>query len=278
MKSLLIARRVALLLMLGAVPVGAAEIATVRTVEGFADLADLTLASPIVAQATIAKMDKVGAGQSPGLAPRHTRFLIEAEVTALLRSPADVPGRIRYLWDAPLDARGKAPKLKKAAALLFLAPAGKPGEYRLVNAQGQVAATPAALANVRAVLADQRRPELQGLRITGVGTAFRVPGSLPGEAESQIFLTTADSRPISLVVLTRPGQARTYSIATGDVIDESSKPARPNSLLWYELACRLPRALPADSTASVDPDARDAVDDDYRFVLGQLGPCGRTLS
>ena len=263
--------------MLLAAP-GAAASQTVRVVETFADLADLTLASPVVAQAIVGKADKIDAKRAPDLAPRHRRFLVEAQITALLRSPQDVQGRIRYLWDVPLDARGKAPAIKKAAVLLFLAPGTRPGEYRLTSAEAQIAATPTAVARVRAILADARRPEMQGLRVTGVGTAFHVPGSLPGEAESQIFLTTADSRPVSLVVLSRPGQERAYSVATGDIIDAGAKGVKPDSLLWYELACRLPRALPANATASLDGSARDAVDDDYRFVLGQLGPCTRTLS
>src|SRR3546814_1145016 len=32
--------------------------------------------------------------------------------------------------------------------------------------------------------------------ITGVGCAFHVPGSLPGEGETQIFLATADGSPV----------------------------------------------------------------------------------
>ena len=277
MRPMTIATRLALLLLASALPARAAETGTARVVEGFADLADLTLASPVVAQSVIAKTEKVSASQSPGLQPNHTRFLVEAELVGLLRSTTDVPAKIRYLWDAPLDARGKAPKLKKAPVLLFLAPSGRSGEYRLVNAQGQIAATPAALAAVRTILSEARRPEWQGLRITGVGNAFHVPGSLPGEAESQIFLTTADNRPVSLSVLSRPGQRRTYAVSTGDVIDAAAKPAARNTLLWYELACRLPRALPADAAASLDPAAREAVDDDYRFVMGEIGPCGRTL-
>ena len=260
-----------------AAPAGA-QLAAPRVVEGFADLADLTLASPVILQATVAKADRIPAKQAPGLGANRARFLIEADVTALLRSPDAVPGHILYLWDTPLDARGKAPKLKKTPVLAFLTAGDRPGEYRLVNAQGQIAPTPAALAAVRAVLADSLRPDLMSLRITGVTSAFHVPGSIPGEAESQIFLSTADKRPISLVVLSRPGQSRTYSVATGDVIDEAAKAVKPNTLLWYQLACRLPRTLPDAATSELDDSARAAVREDYQFVLGALGPCARALS
>lgn len=272
-----IARVLAAALALAAPLAAAAEPDAARSVENFADLADLSLASPVVAQAVVSAADKVDASRATGLAAGHRRFLVEADITALLRSQQVVAGRIRYLWDAPLDARGKAPRIKKASVLLFLAPAARPGEYRLTNAQAQIAATPVALAKVRSILAEARRPEMQGLRVTGVGTAFHVLGSLPGESESQIFLTTADNRPVSLVVLSRPGQARSYSVATGDIIDDSAKSVKPETLLWYELACRLPGALPAAAAAGLDDRAREAAEDDYRFVLGQLGPCARTL-
>lgn len=272
-----ILQRLALILLVAASPVRAADNGTARVVEGFADLADLTLASPVVAQATIDKMEKVSAKNAPGLRPNHSRFLMQADLVALLSSKADVPAKVRYLWDVPIGAKQKPPKLKKAPVLLFLAPGGRTGEYRLVNTQGQIAATPRALASVRSILAEARTPAWQGMRITGVGNAFHVAGTLPGEAESQIFLTTADNRPVSISVLSRPGQRRSYAVATGDVIDAAAKPAAKDTLLWYELACRLPRALPADAAASIEPAARDAVEDDYRFVLAEIGPCGRTL-
>lgn len=274
MKSIELAGIFTLLLL--SMPVSA-QIPAPRVVEGFADLADLTLASPVILQATVNKADRIGQKQATGLAPDRARFLVEADVTALLRSPEAVPGHVLYLWDAPLNAKGKAPKLKKAKVLVFLSAGSRPGEYRLTNAQAQVAATAAATSTVRALLEDLKRPQLQGLAITGVSSAFHVPGSIPGEAESQIFLATADNRPISIVVLSRPGQTRTFSVATGDIIDEAARTVKPNTLLSYQLACHLPKALPDSATAELDAAAKAAVSDDYGFVIGQLGSCVRTL-
>lgn len=235
----------------------------------YADLAALTLASPVVARATIVRSDRIGVKDAPDLPPGRTRLLVRAALSAAIKAPGGVPAQIEYLFDAPLDARGKPPRLKGAAVLVFLRASTSPGQYALVSAPAQIAATPATEATIRAVLADAKRDVPV---ITGVGNAFRVPGAVPGEAESQFFLTTATS-PVSLVVLTRPGQPRTLSLALGEIVDDAAAPIRPDTLLWYRLACFLPRALPA----GVGGDDRAALGDDYAFVLASLGPCARNL-
>jgi hypothetical protein len=114
--------------------------------------------------------------------------------------------------------------------------------------------------------------------ITGVGRAFHVPGSLPGEGETQVFLQTAQNRPVSLSILRRPGERTRWAVALAEIVDEAAAPPAPGTLLWYRLACALPPALPARATAeSTSADAEQARAD-YRFVLQQLGPCGRTRS
>src|SRR3712207_6874651 len=108
-------------------------------------------------------------------------MLIEAQVQNVLVAGGAVPGRITYLWDAPLDARGKPPKPKGASVILFLRPVpGREGQFQLTSRNGQIARTPRSEAAVRRVLADSRSPELRDLRITGIGNAFHVRGSIPG--------------------------------------------------------------------------------------------------
>src|SRR5207253_7979853 len=89
--------------------------------------------------------------------------------------------------------------------------------------------------------------------ITGIGNAFHVPGALPGEGETQIFLTTADNRPVSLSILRRPGEQPRWAVALSEIVDEAAAPPARDTLLWYRLACSLPAALPAASTASLAP-------------------------
>lgn len=263
------------LLLVGLTPSPAS--AQTATVEGFADLADLTLPAPVVLRATIVKADRLNRKEAPDVPAGRVRFLVEAQVQGVLVSREVVPARIEYLWDGALDARGKPPKLKGADVLLFLRRVpNRAAQYQLTSPRGQVAWTPRADAAVRRVLTDVRSPELRDLRITGIGNAFHVRGSIPGEAESQIFLTTASGRPVSLVVLSRPGQAKSFSVALSDVIDDAAASVPRDTLMWYRLACALPAAIPAAATAELTDEDRAAVAADYRFVQGALGTCGRT--
>jgi hypothetical protein len=103
-----------------------------------------------------------------------------------------------------------------------------------------------------------------------------VPGSLPGESETQIFLQTTDGRPVSLSVLRRPGETPRWAFALGEIVDDAAEPPKPNSLLWYRLACTLPRSLPPQSLADVEQPYKSAVQSDYQLVMSQLGTCLRS--
>ena len=73
-----------------------------------------------------------------------------------------------------------------------------------------------------------------------------------------------------MVVTTRPGMPRRVAVSRSDVIDESAAPVRPDTLLWYRLACTLPAALPA---AAGGDDAALAAD--WQAAMASLGPCQR---
>ncbi|KAA5569740.1 hypothetical protein F3G50_31575, partial [Pseudomonas aeruginosa] len=60
--------------------------------------------------------------------------------------------------------------------------------------------------------------------ITGVGNAFHVPGALPGEGETQVFLTTANGAPVSLSILRRPGEQPRWAVALSEIVDEAAAP------------------------------------------------------
>lgn len=274
-----------LLLLLFAAHLSAAEIAAARAappqavvVEGYSDLADLTLGAPTILRATVTKSDRLNAKEAPDVPPGRVRLLVEATVMAAIAAPSAVAPMVKYLWETAADAKGKPPKLKAATVLLFARPvAGREDQILLTGPNSQIAATASAEATVRRILTEARDPELRALRVTGIANAFHVPGSLPGESETQIFVATASQRPVSLVVLSRPGQPKSYSLATGDVIDEAAKPIPPQTLLWYRLACALPAALPPGITGGLDAGSQAATAADYRFVLESLGKCGRTL-
>ncbi|KKC26453.1 hypothetical protein WP12_08730 [Sphingomonas sp. SRS2] len=244
----------------------------------YADIADLALPAQLVAGVTIAKAERLKGDLAPGLAADKARFLIQANTAMLLRGADGMPGVISYIVDVPLDAKGKPPKLKKSRFILFAdRVAGRPQEIRLTSPYSQLDWTPANESRLRAILTEASAASSPP-HVTGIGNAFHVPGAIPGESESQIFLTTRDNRPISLSVLRRPGEQPAWSVALGEMVDDSATTPARDSLLWYRLACFLPPRLPAKSVAALSEGDAAAVRIDYRYVLEQLGACERTIA
>ncbi len=233
------------------------------------DLADITVASPVILRAKVDRARRLGPRVAPDVAPGRQRLLVAARLVSALRTPGLVPARAEWLWEGEPSA---APR-KGTELIAFLVPAG-PGprpelaQYRLVAAHGQVPWDPGTEARVRAILRDlagwTTAPEVEAVR-----SGFHVPGTLEGESESQIFLALKGGTPITLVVLRRPGALPEIRVATGDLIDESAAPVEPETLLWRALACGLPREAPEPLAA--DP----ALARDYVAVRAALGPCTR---
>lgn len=242
----------------------------------YADLADAASFAPIVAVATVDKAKRLKNELAVGLTEGRARFLITAKVSALLRGDRGLPARIEYLLDTPLDDKGRPPKLGKRKVILAGAPVpGKLASIQLVSPRAQIDWTPQAEARVRAIVTEAVAPDAPP-RIIGVGNAFHVRGSLPGESETQIFLKTEGSQPVSLSVLRRPGEEPHWAAALGEMIDDAAKAPERETLLWYRLACFLPPALPNSSVTDLNIDDAAAANADYRFIVQALGPCGRT--
>jgi len=243
---------------------------------GYADIADLVLSAPIIADATVRSTSKIKAAEAPNLAPGLVRLYVEVDVTALVRGADGLPPRIGYLLDVMPDSAGRVPKFKKARVLIFARPvAGAVNQVQLVAPDAQLDWTPASDARARRIAKDALASEAPPV-ITGVGNAFHVAGALPGEGETQIFLTTADQRPVSLSILRRPGEQPRWAVALSEIVDESAAPPAPETLLWYRMACALPPTLPERSTTSLEAADATIAREDYAFVLAALGPCGRT--
>ncbi|HYE28198.1 MAG TPA: hypothetical protein VEA61_08185 [Allosphingosinicella sp.] len=243
----------------------------------YADLADLALAAPVAAHVRVTGAAAVKAERAPGLRPGFVRFYVEAALVSLIRAPQSLPTRLGYLVDLPRDAKGKAPKLRKGSEFLLLAApvAGRPAELRLIAPDAQIPFTAERAGTLRSIVREASAASPPP-RIAGVGRAFHVPGAVRGESETQIFLQTADGTPVSLTVLRRPGENPLWAVALSEIVDEAAAAPAPGTLLWYRLACGLPRALPRPSLAEADAASAAAIEADYRFVLGQLGPCARS--
>ncbi|OSZ67062.1 hypothetical protein CAP39_11475 [Sphingomonas sp. IBVSS1] len=236
---------------------------------GFADVADLTLAAPMIVRATITRASAAPA-RTAGVAPAgRVRLAVTAAVSNPLLAPGPIAATLSFLWDAPIDARARVPNVKAMEILAFLGPPDASGATRLISSRAVQPWDPALADQVRAILAENRTGTVPV--INGVTSGFRADGTIPGESESQFFLTSRDGRPVTLVVQNRPGEVRRVLVARGDIIDESAERVRPNTLLWYRLACFLPATLPA-AAGGTDP----ALARDWRDALASLGPCGRT--
>lgn len=239
----------------------------------YAMLTTRVLSSPTIVDAAVRNASRLKPDESPGLAAGYARFYVEADVLALVRGPNALPARITYLSDVPLDSRGRPPKLKKLRVLLFARPvAGRASEIQLTAPDSQFAWNPDLDARVRGIAREVVASDAPPT-ITGIGNAFHVPGALPGEGETQIFLTTADNRPVSLSVLHRPQMQPQWAVALAEIVDESAAPPQRDTLLWYRLACGLPRQLPNRSVATLDATEAEAARRDYQFILRSLGSC-----
>jgi hypothetical protein len=239
----------------------------------YAVTAGQVLSAPLIVDARIRSATRVKDAEAQGLSPGRARFYIEADVLALIRGSNALPARVSYLADVALDSRGKPPKLKKLRVLLFArAIAGQAALIQLTGDDSQREWSAGLDALVRGITRETLAADAPPA-ITGVGNAFHVPGSLPGEGETQVFLQTANGAPVSLQILRRPGEQPRWSVSLGDIVDESAGPPQPNTLLWYRLACGLPRQLPPESLESVDSANAAIAREDYAMVLAALGPC-----
>jgi hypothetical protein len=266
-----------------AIPLGQAQGQSARDAKApvarpplsYADIADLAEAAPLVANARIMEVIALPPAQATGVPAGFKRIFIQARVTGLIRGDAGISPEISYLYDAPLDSRGKVPKLKKAQVILFARPGSRPGEVQLVTRDSQIEATPATVTAVKTVLSDLIANGAAP-KIIGLGDAFHVAGTVAGEGETQIFLRTQNGDPVSLSILRRPGQQPRWAVALGEIVDEAARAPARDSLLWYRLACGLPPALPAQSVRTLSVQDAEAARSDYQVVIQALGQCDRT--
>lgn len=240
----------------------------------YADVADHAVAAATIVDARIRSVRQVESARAPGLAPGSARFYVAGDVQAVLFGRDPVARRIAWLVDLPMGADGRTPRVARQRVLLFARPVSAANQLVLVGPQAMVPWDPQVEAHARSIASELARGTPPA-RITGVSQAFHAAGTVPGEGETQIFLSTASGDPISLSVLRRPGQQRSWAAAFGEIVDEAAGPPRPGTIGHYRLACGLPASLPtaalADASASDAATARD----DYAFVRAQVGPCQR---
>jgi hypothetical protein len=241
----------------------------------YSDIADLIVISPMIVDAKIKKTTKISAVQAVGVPQNLQRLLAEADVIALIRGQNDIAAKVRFVIDVPKDARGKIPKLNKQRVFIMAdAVKGRPEQLQLIRPDSLVRFSPENDAMVRsitkeAVLLDAPQ------RITGIASAFHSAGTVIGEGETQIFLNTENRQPISISIVSRPGAPKQWSVSTSELIEETTSTPKRFTLLWYRLACGLPKALPAELVQSGEGENAARAQADFKFVADALGPCGR---
>jgi hypothetical protein len=238
----------------------------------YADLADLAVRAPLVIDGTIHDVVKIKGIDAANVTPGRVRYYLTVDLTALIRGPQAMPTRLGYVYDAPLGADGKPPKLNKLRVLLFArSVASTPDQVQLVGSDAQITWSPAADTLARGITADVASPKAPP-RITGIANAFHAPGTLPGDSETQIFLTTT-GHPVSLGIARKQGQPPTWTVALSEVVEDALPPPRHDTFLWYRLACGLPETIPDQSLEGMDATDAAAIREDYAVVKKDLGPC-----
>ncbi|MFT3967465.1 MAG: hypothetical protein QM690_16445 [Sphingobium sp.] len=239
----------------------------------YADVADLATRADIIAVARPRSFAKVPA-EAAGMPPGTQRFYVDAQVDSLIRGDAGLPPRIAFLLDLPATEKpGRT--LKGKSIILFGRAGARPGEFQLLSSKAMLPSSPGTDARVRRITTELLAPEAPP-EIARVVEAFHVEGTVAGESETQIFLTTRGGRPISLSIVRRPDMEPRFGAALGEIVDEAADLPTPDSLLWYRLACGLPPALPQSAAMKLDAVSAPAAAADYRAFMERLAPCERT--
>jgi hypothetical protein len=243
----------------------------------YADVASLADAAPIVVHARLRKLARIEDERARPSANGSARFYIMADTRALITGSSPIGQSFAYLADLPVDAKGRPRARKKDEVILFArAVPGRAGELQLVRPDAQIAWSESAEAGVRAIVTELVSPQAPA-KVTGVREIIYVPGTLAGEGETQIFLTTANGSAASVTVRHQPGQPPQWGASFSELVAQVGHPPARDTIEWYRLACFLPASPPTAVNISESEEARRVADADYRMVLATLGPCRRTL-
>lgn len=241
----------------------------------YADLADLALASELVARAQVRSVVRLKAEVArPASSSPAARLLVKARTSALLVGPS-LAESVQFLADVPLEPNGKLPKLAKTQVLIMArAVPGKPDTVQLVAPDAMLPWTAVRENRLREILTELSSPEAPPA-IAALREALHVRGNLAGEGETQVFLSSKGGNPVSLSILRRPGQPTTWGVSFTDIVDQAARPPERETLAWFRLACFLPRELPKGTNISGSAADRLVAAEDYALVLAGLGPCIR---
>jgi hypothetical protein len=239
--------------------------------------ARLYLASPVVARALVKGQSKLGKKDSAALPPLPAgqgRAMLDVELQGVLKAPDALPARLKFLWQGPLDAKGKVPGFKKQSLLLFLstATAGGVTGYGLTDIASVRPWSPAEEAQLRSIAVAAQDPGQRGLAIKGVRTTFvTVPEDANSDPYVHILFATQNGAPLAAILEKQRGQWQLRTTITD--LDQDAQLIQRQSLLWYHMACGLTVEPPSVVTAQPTDAERALAREAWTGMLEQLGPC-----
>jgi hypothetical protein len=227
-----------------------------------------------VALVTVRGSKKVPKSLNVPLKPGYVRQILEADIVRVFKSPNVVNARISYLWEGPVDAKGKPPGFKKQSMLLFFRPATAPDiAFQVVGADRQIPWSTAAEGQLRAIGLEAQKPDVRSLRLSGLQSAFTTETDPPFARLTQYLFSNGRDDLLGITV-------RVKADGTGDVIQSSQEflgggtLVQANTLLWYHLVCTTPAQVPADVLADQpNDDDRAIITQDYATLKKALGAC-----
>ncbi|WP_395396023.1 hypothetical protein [Novosphingobium sp. BL-8A] len=238
----------------------------------YAKMVDLARKAKLVIKAQVTSMSPLP--QAHVTAPLHGMYYVEAKTQSLLYGDSGIGGSLRYLVELPLDGSGRAANLKGENVLLFAWRVPNQAEdLKLVEPGAQQIWTPEGEMQLRSIL--RGLVSARSLRpVTRVREIGYVAGNLAGQGRTQIFLDTQKG-PATITVRHAPGAGTSWGVSFGEVAGGDPHPPAKDSLEWYSLACFLPPSPAQDAYVSRTFAAKQQAYQDYRMVLGDLGPCVR---
>lgn len=244
----------------------------------YADLVTFALQADLVAIVTIDDQIAFPPERAVDVPPNRARLYIESLTRNLLAANGGIGESLVFVTDIDREPDGDVPDIEERDYVIFADQVpGRPGEVQLVSTRAFFPSGPIIEDRVRRVLRQLAAADAPPA-ITGVRDVISVEGNLAGESETQMFVETATGAPISLSVIRRPGMAPQWGVSLGEIVDSAARPPERESLVWFRLACSLPRSLPENAFLQSDRESRARAQADYAYVLDQLGPCTRRFT
>jgi hypothetical protein len=240
----------------------------------YADVADLASKAEIIVSVRPRSLVQLTPKAQANSADSQQRVYVEADPLTLIRGSATLPKRMSFVLDLPGGDEARK-GFKNRPVILFGRFADDVSRLQLVSSKAMLPFSPATEAKVRGIVEELQRTDAPSA-VTGIAEAFHVAGSVAGESETQVFLNTANGRPVSLSIIRRPDVAPAFGVALGEIVDEAASVPKRDTLLWYRLSCALPASLPDAAVAKLEAADASAAQGDYKAFLEQLGPCART--